>query len=131
MPFDPTLPVALLKLRNLTLSALMLVALASPAYAADTTSEGRNEEYRKSQEAYRRSLEDSDEAYRQSKAAELEAYRQEEEAHRRDFWVYGALAFALGGGCLAYLRRNVRRTLELAEQQKTILEEIRDLLKKP
>jgi hypothetical protein len=125
----------LLKLRNLTLSALMLVGLASRAHAADTNPEGRNEEYRKSQEAYRKSLEGSEEAYRQSKAAELEVYRQEEEAHRRDFWIYGALALAVAGGYFAYIiipyRRNVRRALALAEQQKEILEEIRDLLKKP
>jgi hypothetical protein len=124
-----------MKLRSFILSALLLVALASPAYAADTPSELRNEEYRKSQEAYRKSLEDSEEDYRKAKAAELEADRRENEAHRRDFWTYGALALLAFGGYFAYLvvphRRNVRRALALAEQQKEILEEIRDLLKKP
>ncbi|HZJ14973.1 MAG TPA: hypothetical protein VFD27_07990 [Chthoniobacteraceae bacterium] len=106
------------------------MALSSPAFAADTTSEGRNEEYRKSQQAYRKSLEDS----QRNEQVSLEEYRKTQEATRRSDLLGLIITPVFLAAFAVYaisLRRRTLQALALGEQQKKILEEIRDLLKKP
>jgi hypothetical protein len=98
-----------MKPRHFILSAAMLVALASPGFAANSVAESQDQEYRDSLELYRQS---------------------EKDAQIR---LFGYSVFVAGFLFVLMIpyRRSLRRSLELSERHQKTLEEIRDLLKKP
>ena len=107
-----------MKLRNWVSSALMAVSLASPVFAADSTTESEDPERRE---------------WMDLKRQELAADERDRLIHHVMLVVYLAVVTAFMIVYLRIVRRslaNARRALELAEQQQKTLEEIRDLLKK-
>ena len=86
----------------------MVMALPSPAFAADSASESRAQAY-------------------------LE-YNKSQAAYRRENQIRTVVLLVVVAGLVAFViipaRRNSKRALEISEQQQQTLEEIRDLLKK-
>jgi hypothetical protein len=115
-------PSKIMKLRNFVSSALMAVALASPIFAADSTTESDDQYHRD---------------YLELKRKELEADQKDREADQKDRLFHHVLLVIYGTAVVAFLvfyfktyRGFVRRSFELAKGQQKTLEEIRDLLRK-